>query len=353
MPRTNTNAPSSHKMLSSKHWQTLQKLIKRKGKLYSAIAASTLTLGGLVHGSAKQLMHEVNTIVELGEQLDANVVTTFLSKVHKKVMQHVQDENDAQQMHRAYTNDHKELMRRLRKRKQERDDEAFERKLQDDEQARSSGDNTVKTFMNKQLQPLLKTSTQDATLYGKLLKRAFRRLHAHTPNEMLSVRLYFLTYHIIMRLPNAFVLEFLKGGHAHFYDDGKLYTKLATIEGSHQRFSSHYPQFKTTPHLGLTVRVPTLPVFHVLGGIVRRTAEHKVVTWVQLESSPMPSLWRLFHDEGITRNIAGLYGHLRDYLAHRRTRKQYGPLGTSYFTEKHSSDTDVPNVIKIMHKSTS
>ena len=163
MPRTNTNAPLSHKMLSSKHWQTLQKLIKRKGKLYSTIAASTLTLGGLVHGSAKQLMHEVNTIVELGEQLDANVVTTFLSKVHKKVMQHVQDENDAQQMHRAYTNDHKELMRRLRKRKQERDDEAFERKLQDDELARSSsGDNTVKSFVNKQLQPLLKTSTQDA-----------------------------------------------------------------------------------------------------------------------------------------------------------------------------------------------
>lgn len=34
------------------------------------------------------------------------------------------------------------------------------------------------------------------------------------------------------------------------------------------------------------------------------------------------------------RNISGILAHAKDYLAHQRTQKQYGPLGSSWYTEK-------------------
>ena len=307
-------------------WRALQHHLRNKSKKYVAFFGSTSVLGGLTYTSTKQFLHEVDTIVKLGEQLDANVVRVFLEKVHQIVMKHVDDGEREHVLH-AYTQDNNELLTRLHKRKQERETLAHENKMQNNISA-----GNVKQRLRTHLQPLTKTLPEDARLYGRLLKRSIRRLQTHINRKTLSPRLHLFVHHIIAHLPDAHVLEFLKGGHAHFYDDGKLYSRVATTEGSHTRISSHYAQFKKTPHLGLTIRVPTLPVFHLLTGIVRRQRE--VVTWIQLESSPMPSFWRLFHDEGLTRNLAGLYGHARDYIAHRRTRKQYGPLGSSLYSEK-------------------
>ena len=183
-------------------------------------------------------------------------------------------------------------------------------------------------------------NTQEKVFFGKLLKKTFYKLYYHAPTERMQTYLGLL-YHIIQKIPHENVLEFLKGGHAIVHDKGELYVKVVTTEGSHPRVSSHYPQFKNAPHYGITIRVPKLPTMHMLTGIVRR--QNKNVSWVQLESSPMPSLYRLFSHEGIVQNVKGLLSHAKDYLAHRHTKKQYGPLGASWFTEKGKH----PNVIHI------
>lgn len=308
-------------------WRAVQQHLRNKGNKYIELVGKIGVLGGLTYASTKQILHDVDTIVALGEQLDAHVVQFFLEKVHKMLMKRVNDDAREHVLH-AYTQDNNELLTRLHRRKQERETLAHKRELQT-----NMSPSDVKDVFHTHLQPLAKTLPEDAKLYGKLLKRAIRRLQAHINHTTLTPRLHLFVHHIIAHLPDVYVLEFLKGGHAHFYDDGKLYSRVMTTEGSHMRISSHYPQFKKTPHLGLTIRVPTLPVFHLLTGVVRRH-RREVVTWIQLESSPMPSFWRLFHDEGLTRNLAGLYGHVRDYIAHRRSHKQYGPLGTSLYSEK-------------------
>lgn len=167
--------------------------------------------------------------------------------------------------------------------------------------------------------------------FGEILKRTFRKLHYHAQTEVIQSRID-LIKDLIKNIPNEYVLEFLKGGHAIVHDNGATYVKVVTTEGSHPRISSHYPQFKNAPHYGITLSLAPLPTIHLLTGIIRR--EQKNVTWVQLESSPMPSLLRLFSHEGIVQNMKGILSHLKDYLAHTSTKKQYGPLGASWFSEK-------------------
>lgn len=184
-----------------------------------------------------------------------------------------------------------------------------------------------------------------ARVLGTLLKRAFRRLCQYATGVQRD-RLHLLDT-LLRRIPNDKVLEFLKGGHARVYDSGAFYVDVVTTEGSHPRLSSHYPQNKSAPHYGLTIRVPKLPVMHLLTGVIRRNQQK--VTWIQLESSPMPSLFELFRHEGVHRNVTGIVAHARDYFAHRRTRKQYGPIGSSLYTEKGTA----ANVIKVGYKSPS
>ena len=178
-----------------------------------------------------------------------------------------------------------------------------------------------------------RTLSQSRHFFGSLIKRTFRRLHYQTSLHQNPIHEHLgLLAKLILRISPEYVLDFLKGGHAIIHDSGKFYVNMITTPDSHPRMSSHYPQFKNAPHYGLTVHIPQLPVIHILTGVVRR--HHKRVTWVQLESSPMPSLLRLLRHEGLYRNVEGLVRHGIDYLSHLRTRKQYGPLGASPFTEK-------------------
>ena len=178
-----------------------------------------------------------------------------------------------------------------------------------------------------------RTFTQSRSFFGTLIKRTFRRLYYQASLHQNPIHEHIgLLAKLIVRISPEYVLDFLKGGHAIIHDAGKFYVNLITTPDSHPRMSSHYPQFKNAPHYGLTIRIPQLPVIHILTGIVRR--QHQRVTWVQLESSPMPSLVRLLRHEGLFRNVEGLVRHGIDYLSHLRTRKQYGPLGASNYTEK-------------------
>jgi len=185
-----------------------------------------------------------------------------------------------------------------------------------------------------------KKRNREMERFGAILKRTFRKLYYNAHTETVRTRIG-LVYHLMQRIPNENVLEFLKGGHAIVDDKGALYVKVVTTEGSHPRTSSHYPQFKNAPHYGITINVPHIPTMHMLTGIVRR--QNRSVSWVQLESSPMPSLLRLFAHEGIVQNVYGIVAHTKDYIAHRHTKKQYGPLGASWFTEKGEN----PHIIQI------
>ena len=182
--------------------------------------------------------------------------------------------------------------------------------------------------------------TREKVMFGEILKRTFRKIHYHASTKSIQTRIELIN-HLVQKIPRENVLEFLKGGHVIVEDKGEMYVKIVTTEGSHPRISSHYPQFRNAPHYGITVRVPHLPTMHMLTGIVRR--QSKNVTWIQLESSPMPSLFRLFSHEGAIQNVIGIIKHLKDYLAHSKTKKQYGPLGASWYSEKR----DKSNIIYI------
>ena len=185
-----------------------------------------------------------------------------------------------------------------------------------------------------------KNNTHEKIMFGEILKRTFRKLHYHASTKTMQARIGLIN-HLVQKIPRENVLEFLKGGHAIVNDKGEMYVRIVTTDGSHPRISSHYPQFKNAPHYGITVRMSHLPTMHILAGIVRR--QNKNVTWIQLESSPMPSLFRLFSHEGAIQNVTGIIKHMKDYLAHSKTKKQYGPLGASWYSEK----GDKPNVIYI------
>jgi len=141
---------------------------------------------------------------------------------------------------------------------------------------------------------------------------------------------------LLEHMPAVHVLDFLKGGHVHIIDQGAFYRHLTAAPGSYPRISSHYGDHKSAPrHHGLTIILDYI-VIHMLAGVIEVDGEQ--VTWVQLESSPMPQVlnptFMLFHDHGLKHNLIGLYSHATDWVAHRYTKRQYGPLGTSEYTEK-------------------
>jgi hypothetical protein len=170
----------------------------------------------------------------------------------------------------------------------------------------------------------------DRCFMGNLVRRALQRHYCHAHTKLQQIKLKILCQ-LVQRISKEHVLEFMKGGHAIVHDNGQFYHRVRATEGSHPRTSSHYPDCKTMPHYGLTLRVG-LTTVHILAGVTKQNKE--VVTWTQLESSPMPHLFRLRHGEGLVRNLQGLLSHARDYIAHRRTKKQYGPLGASTYSEK-------------------
>lgn len=171
---------------------------------------------------------------------------------------------------------------------------------------------------------------------GNCVKRAFHCILPYCP-EKLSSRVHTLVL-TIDALPGKMVLEYLKGGHTILSDNGKIYEVVVGTNGSHTRFSSHYRYTSIGDPYGLTICIPHLPVIHLLCGTIVQQKQR--CTWIQLERTPMPSLATVWTNENFMKNVKN---HFWDTIAHTFTGKQYGPFGSSSYSEKRAP----PKVIRI------
>ena len=188
--------------------------------------------------------------------------------------------------------------------------------------------------------PRSSVRTHTLNRLGNCVKRAFHCILPYCPTR-LSNRVHTLVL-TIDALPDTMVLEYLKGGHTVLSDNGNTYDVVVTTNGSQPRVCSHYQNssaVSTEDPYGLTIRIPKLPVIHLLCGTIT-TQRNQRCTWLQLESSPMPSWTQLWSNLS---HLEDAYNHLWDAIAHTLTGKQYGPFGSSTYSEKQTP----PKVIRI------
>jgi len=187
--------------------------------------------------------------------------------------------------------------------------------------------------------PRSSVRTHTLTRLGNCVKRAFHCILPYCPTR-LSNRVHTLVL-TIDALPDTMVLEYLKGGHTILTDNGKIYDVVVGTDGSHTRFSSHYRSTSIGEPYGLTICIPKLPVIHLLCGTISQ--QNQRCTWIQLENTPMPSLTTIWSNGKFLQNVNNVNNHLWDAIAHTLTGKQYGPFGSSSYSEKRTP----PKVIHI------